>query len=137
MTTEPNEEINLWDHAEYISRTLKNKKSTLIILIGAEKWCQKCSLLKNEFNLIFSSLKDNIIPLWLDLEDHSSFIGNYVPYNIPEIFIYRNGNLKHRDFLTQNDILWNIDIKNFNGAKDDKVSKSIYNNIINENWSPT
>ena len=129
-----NNNLNLWDNAEYICTVLKNPLSKLIIIIGASEWCNKCAIVEREFHSISKNFPKETIALWLDVEDHSSFTNNYSPENLPEIFIYKNKKLVHRDYLNNN-LIWHVSDENNNHPTRDYFSDAIYNNITKENWS--
>lgn len=81
--------LDPWDDASLIAERLGEPNALLFILVGAEKWCVKCRDLRPQFDsLAEESLQDEIW-LWLDLEDHSEFIGDYSPDSLPVLLAYR------------------------------------------------
>ncbi len=43
--------------------------------------------------------------MWLDLDEHAPFIGDYLPDDLPELLIYRAGRLAGRAHLGPTDSL--------------------------------
>jgi len=39
------------------------------------------------------------LPVWLDLEEHADFLGDYLPQDLPELLVYRSEKLVQRECL--------------------------------------
>ena len=87
--------LDPWNDAALIAKRLSLPGSRLIVIIGAEQWCDKCRQLKPAFEALASQLNDNNVLLWLDIEDHQEFMGSYMPEDLPELHIYDQGKLVH------------------------------------------
>ncbi len=83
-----------WLDAADIAERLQQPEGTLVAVIGARAWCAKCRLLHSEFaRLAGLSKASNTVWLWLDLEDHSEFLGRFVPEDLPLLLHLRGGQL--------------------------------------------
>lgn len=91
--------LDPWDDAAEIAKRLHRPGSTLVVLIGAEAWCEKCRNLRPHFEHLRSQLSAHVVALWMDLEDHSEFLGDYIPESLPEICIYQRGMLVSKQSL--------------------------------------
>jgi len=86
--------LDPWDDAASISARLESPATRLIVVIGAEAWCEKCRTLRPAFDALARRAKASDLHLWLDLEEHAEFIGDYVPDDLPELLIYQGGRLR-------------------------------------------
>jgi thiol-disulfide isomerase/thioredoxin len=82
-----------WDDAQSIAQCLKKPGSLLVVVIGAEAWCEKCKALKPFFDAQAGHVPEHVVFLWLDLEDHADFLGDYVPESLPQLCVYQRGKL--------------------------------------------
>lgn len=82
-----------WDDAALIVGRLRAPGSRLIVVIGAEQWCDKCRQLKPVFEALAEQANGHEVMLWLDLEDHQEFIGSYIPADLPELQVYEQERL--------------------------------------------
>lgn len=88
-----NIQLDPWDDASLLAERLGAANELLFILLGAEKWCAKCRDLRPQFDSLAAGAKQGEVWLWLDLEDHSEFIGDYSPDSLPVLFSYRGTEL--------------------------------------------
>lgn len=91
--------LDPWDDAAEIATRLHRPGSVLMVLIGAEAWCQKCRDLRPHFDALRTQLPANVVALWMDLEEHAEFLGEYVPESLPELCIYRSRKLSQKTIL--------------------------------------
>ncbi|NHZ44607.1 thioredoxin family protein [Massilia aquatica] len=82
-------QLDPWDDASLLAERLRTAHALLFILVGAEKWCIKCRDLRPQFDSLAREAKQDEVWLWLDLEDHSEFIGDYSPESLPVLLSYR------------------------------------------------
>ena len=81
----------LHDAAEIATR-LHAPNAELLIVIGAEAWCEKCQRLRPVFEqLCRSRLPPYVLWMWMDLEDHAEFLGDFVPPDLPLMLRWRSG----------------------------------------------
>jgi hypothetical protein len=85
--------LDPWLHAEALAHRLSRSRSRLIIVIGAEAWCQKCREFRPVFNARASQAAQNETWLWLDMEEHAEFIAPYLPPDLPLLVCYEQKNL--------------------------------------------
>ena len=83
-----------WDDAAAIAQQLTKPKAELVVVIGARAWCEKCRQLYPGFEAM--AAQGSALPcvrLWLDLEEHADFLGDFVPEDLPIWLRYRAGRL--------------------------------------------
>jgi len=90
--------LDPFDDAAAIATRLYSARTVLIVVIGAEQWCEKCRKLKPEFEKL-AAVSETDVMLWFDLEEHQEFLGGYIPESLPEVLIYRNMQLISRSLL--------------------------------------
>lgn len=81
--------LDPWDDASLLAQRLQQSNTRLLILIGAEQWCAKCRELRPQFDDLVAQAKPEEVWLWLDLEDHAEFIGDYLPGSLPMLIVYQ------------------------------------------------
>ncbi|MDR2093085.1 MAG: thioredoxin family protein [Azoarcus sp.] len=91
--------LDPWNDAALIADRLESPTNRLIVVIGAESWCEKCRNLKPHFEELARQAPAQDIMLWFDLETHQEFLGSYIPESLPEVLIYRNTCLAARSLL--------------------------------------
>jgi len=90
--------LDPWNDAARIAAMLGTGKR-LIVLIGAESWCEKCRKLKPHFEAVARNASPDDLMLWFDLEEHQEFLGSYIPESLPELLMYRGRRLIARAVL--------------------------------------
>jgi hypothetical protein len=85
--------LDPWLDAEALAHRLSRTGSQLIIVIGAEAWCQKCRDLRPIFDARANLAAKNETWLWLDMEEHAEFIAPYLPHDLPLLICYEQANL--------------------------------------------
>lgn len=86
--------LDPWLDAAEIAAALRHPSQGLVVLLGAEAWCAKC----REFRPLFDAAAgqaNSVSWLWLDLEDHTDFIGDFIPDDLPLLLVYRESQLVH------------------------------------------
>jgi hypothetical protein len=88
------EPLDPWLDAARIASQLQATDAELLVALGAEAWCEKCRNLRQPFEaLCVAQAPANCTWLWLDLEEHEEFIGDFVPEDLPLLLRYRAGEL--------------------------------------------
>jgi thioredoxin-like negative regulator of GroEL len=87
--------LDPWDDASLLAQRLQQSNTRLLILLGAEQWCAKCRELRPQFDDLVAQAKPEEVWLWLDLEDHADFIGDYLPDSLPMLIAYQGDVLLH------------------------------------------
>lgn len=75
--------LDPWADSYAIAQWLCQPDAELLVVIGATGWCQKCQRLHPHFEQLAAALPEQVLPLWLDLEDHAEFLGDFVPPDLP------------------------------------------------------
>ena len=84
--------LDPWQDAAEIGRHLCRSGAELLVVIGAEAWCARCRRLRSRFEaLCRAGMPPHVLWLWLDLEDHAGFIGNFLPPDLPLLLRWRAG----------------------------------------------
>lgn len=92
-------QLDPYDDAAVLAQRLALPEARLIVLIGAEAWCEKCRALRPVFEAAAERARPHDVFVWLDLEDDAAFIGAYLPQDLPEVLIYEAGRLRHRHVI--------------------------------------
>jgi thiol-disulfide isomerase/thioredoxin len=95
--------LDPWDDAARISARIGMPGSRLVAVIGAESWCEKCRNLKPALEEVARHAPASDVILWLDVEDHQEFLGQYLPESLPEVLIYEGTRLTSRSLLSNGD----------------------------------
>ncbi|SFR79643.1 hypothetical protein SAMN05428960_1824 [Mitsuaria sp. PDC51] len=81
-----------WNDAELLGRHLAREDAELLVVIGAEGWCEKCKRLRPAFEtLCQAGMPSQVAWMWLDLEDHHEFLGEFIPPDLPLLLRWRKG----------------------------------------------
>jgi hypothetical protein len=84
--------LDPWEDAQAIAQQLRPPGAELLIALGAEAWCTKCQALRPAFEaLCATQAPAQVTWLWLDLEDHAEFLGNFLPDDLPLTLRWRAG----------------------------------------------
>ncbi|MCE3604648.1 thioredoxin [Massilia sp. P8910] len=88
-----NDPLDPWNDASLLAQRLSTPHARLHVLIGAEAWCATCRHVRPQYDALAAQASVDEIWLWLDLEDHSEFIGDYLPDTLPMLIAYHGTNL--------------------------------------------
>ncbi len=97
--------LDPWQDAARLARTLEDADTELVLVLGAEAWCHRCRSLKSRFDAFADTAPSHRILLWLDVDEHAPFLGDYLPDDLPELLVYRAGTLTGRAHLAPADSL--------------------------------
>lgn len=97
--------LDPWQHAARLALALEDADAELILVLGAEAWCHKCRSLRPRFDAFADAAPPHRILLWLDVDEHAPFLGDYVPDDLPELLVYRAGTLTGRAYVRPADTL--------------------------------
>lgn len=88
--------LDPWTDAAEIAARLSRPDAGLVIAIGAEAWCDRCRTLRPYFDAAADARNvGSSVWLWLDLEDHAEFVGDFVPDSLPLLIRYDRAVLTH------------------------------------------
>jgi hypothetical protein len=87
--------LDPWSDAQVIALRLARFNERLVVGLGAEAWCEKCRALRPLFEARAAQAAPNELWLWLDLEDHAQFIGDFQPDDLPWLLVYAGPALMH------------------------------------------
>lgn len=128
--------LDPWDDASEIARRLRGPGSVLLVLIGAEAWCDKCRNLRPHFENMQADLPPHFVALWLDLENHAEFLGDYIPESLPEFCVYRSGQLVKKVLLDgSRESLQQVLQTPISLALDGLGDPGIYARLVQEDWA--
>ncbi|MDH0868132.1 hypothetical protein [Mitsuaria sp. GD03876] len=80
-----------WRDAAALARRLGAPGAELLVVLGAESWCDKCRRLKPAFDALAVGMPDHVLSMWLDLEDHAEFLNGFIPPDLPLLLRWRQG----------------------------------------------
>ena len=135
-------QLDPWDDASLLAERLGEANALLFILVGAEKWCIKCRDLRPQFDSLAAQAKQDEVWLWLDLEDHSEFIGDYAPDSLPVLLSYRGTELLACELIADTPESLDERISLIRETLDDKNAArgatpdpGIRSRLLMENWA--
>ena len=85
--------LDPWDDAQLLAQRLAQPGARLVVVIGAMAWCQKCRDYLPIFEQQAASAPASESHVWLDLEEHSAFLGTFVPDDLPLELTYESGHI--------------------------------------------
>lgn len=83
--------LDPWDDAQMISKCLALPDAQLIVVIGSLTWCQKCRDYLPIFDNQAALAPANQIYVWLDIDEHKVFLGDFMPDDLPLQLTYKAG----------------------------------------------
>jgi thiol-disulfide isomerase/thioredoxin len=93
--------LDAWNDFSKIKHILNNKAESIVILLGAS-WCHKCDPVKKSITRMTQHDTPTVNWLWLDLEDHCEFLGNFSPETIPLVWVYQGEHLIRHGVIEEN-----------------------------------
>jgi hypothetical protein len=88
-----NQPLDPWTQARELAERLHSPDARLVIVLGAEGWCEKCRRFRPLFDARAQQAEPEETWLWLDMEEHAEFIDPYLPDDLPLLILYRSGQL--------------------------------------------
>ena len=85
--------LDPWDDAQSLAQRLAQPGAQLVVVIAALAWCQKCRDYLPIFEAQAANAPAHHSHVWLDLEEHASFLGGFVPEDLPLQLTYQSGQL--------------------------------------------
>ncbi len=85
--------LDPWRDAANIAQRLQNDGAIFVVAVGAQSWCQKCRNIYPRWLELAQELRENGLFLWLDLDEHQEFVGDFMPDDLPWLLIYRGDNV--------------------------------------------
>lgn len=94
--------LDPWTDAAEIARRLAAPGARLLIMLGAQSWCRMCRDFYPEFVALAQHRSDpDATWLWLDLDEHAEFIGDFIPDGLPLLLSYQSGALQASTLVTR------------------------------------
>jgi hypothetical protein len=122
-----------WTDARLIAERQQLPGARLVIILGAEAWCEKCRTLRRDIEAQAALAPKNETWVWLDLEDHAEFLGEYVPEDLPQLLIYEGAAVTTCYTLELNpDSI--RDALHRQPTKAQKSDPGIKGNLLREDW---
>ncbi|QBE66536.1 thioredoxin [Pseudoduganella lutea] len=122
-------QLDPWDDASILADRLSNPNANLFVIIGAESWCAKCRELRPQFDELAKRADPSDVWLWLDLEDHVDFIGDYVPDNLPMLVSYRGAR-----FQSCLHVHASLDVMSSSEEKGEAADPGIRARLLQHDW---
>lgn len=83
-----------WNDAKTLAQRLAQPEARLVVVVAALTWCQKCRDYLPTFEHQAANAPDIESHVWLDIEEHGTFLGSFVPDDLPLQLTYESGQLK-------------------------------------------
>ena len=88
--------LDPWTDAATLAARLSLPAMRLVVIVGAEAWCQSCRKFRPEFEALAAQQDpERDAWVWLDLEEHAEFLGDFIPDNLPVLISYKGTELSH------------------------------------------
>lgn len=88
--------LDPWSDAAVIAERLSHHNARFVCVIGAEAWCETCRQFRPAFDAsAVEGYDDMNVWLWLDLEEHAEFLGEFIPESLPLLIVYHGDRLTH------------------------------------------
>ncbi|WP_354684933.1 thioredoxin [Cupriavidus necator] len=127
--------LDPWTHAREIAQRLRHQSARLIVVLGAESWCEKCRTFRPVFDASASNAGPHDVWLWLDMEDHAEFIGPFLPPGLPMLLAYEGNQLTRAQVLDHQGTA--LDGVLADGrAQAGLADPGILTRIVREDWAP-
>jgi hypothetical protein len=123
-----------WADARLIAERQQLPGARLVIFLGAEAWCEKCRTLRPHIEAQAASASEDDTWVWLDLEDHAEFVGDYVPEDLPQLIIYEKAIVTACVTLPLTQVSLAEVIRRQPGATSALVDPGILANLLREDW---
>ncbi|MDQ1834714.1 thioredoxin family protein [Massilia scottii] len=128
--------LDPWNDAGILAKRLKLPGSRLLIVVGAEAWCTRCRKIRPDFDSLAVGANADEIWLWLDVEEHAQFLGDYLPENLPMILVY------HGERLVSSAVLDDVSALRVTSVeppahqeKNVLIDPGIRSRLISEDWA--
>ncbi|MDM5181404.1 thioredoxin family protein [Massilia sp. DJPM01] len=125
-----------WTDAAVIAARLSVPTSRLVLIIGAENWCQSCRTLRPVFESLAAhqaNLKD--IWLWLDLEEHAEFVDDFIPEDLPLLLSYSGRDLTHAVIVSDLTVAALEDLLSQSERIDQTIPPNIRTRLMTVDWA--
>lgn len=126
-------QLDPWIHAREIAERLAQPSARLVVVLGAESWCEKCRVFRAVFNDWAIQAEPSEVRLWLDLEEHAEFIGAYLPPGLPMLFAYEGGRLMQAKVLEPGVTIDGVLVGE--RAPDDFADPGILERLLQADWA--
>ncbi|AXV82009.1 MULTISPECIES: thioredoxin [Ralstonia solanacearum species complex] len=125
--------LDPWTHAREIAERLSHPSARLVVVLGAESWCEKCRTLRPAFDAWAMQAAPHEVRLWLDIEDHAEFIGPDLPADLPMLIAYEGARLTHAHVLKPG--IETIEHALDGAGKPAQADPGILARLTRENWA--
>jgi hypothetical protein len=127
-----NQTPDAWTDAAKIAKQLAAPDAELLIAIGAEAWCAKCRTLRPAFEAhCQTQAPPHVVWLWLDLEDHAEFIGDFIPEDLPLLLRYRSGQVVQAAVIEE----MSADTLKLREQPKPNIKPSLWEQFATPNWA--
>ena len=125
--------LDPWSDAQEIARRLRQPAARLIVVLVAETWCDKCRELRAVVENRAAQAAGNETWLWLDLEEHAEFLGDYLPDDLPQVLSYEQGRIAQ--FQTVQPSPSALETALLSGGVHPARDPGIYQRLLSDDWA--
>lgn len=126
--------LDPWLDAATIAANLQQRSSGLVVLLGAESWCAKCRDLRPVFEAAAARASGGAW-LWLDLEEHGEFVGDFIPDDMPLLLVYSEAKLVHSAIASQSELDFVLHRRG-EATILHRAPPQLIERLLDENWLP-
>ena len=127
--------LDPWADAQAIAQRLAEPGARLVVLLGAEAWCEKCRVMRPLFESRASSTAPNEIWVWLDLEDHAEFIGDFLTDDLPWLIVHRGSALVFNGIIEATISSLEIGLTEPSAQRTDAPVPDVRARLLQTNWA--
>lgn len=126
-------QLDPWRDAALLANRLSRPGNQLIMVLGAESWCDKCRKLRPDFDRLAAQAHEYETWLWLDLEDHAEFLGDHIPDDLPMLLVYSGATLSAQRRVDSPEDLLRWDRPDAAGAR--PIDPGIRDRLLQQDWA--
>lgn len=123
-----------WTDARLIAERQQLPGARLVVILGAEAWCEKCRSLRPHIEAQAASAPGSDTWIWLDLEDHAEFLGEYMPEDLPQLIVYEGAAMTTCQILEAGSVSVADIVRRQLITPSNKADPGIRNNLLREDW---
>lgn len=126
--------LDPWIDAADIAQCISAPETLLVVVIGAQAWCQKCRDFYPAFCRHAEQAQGQYVYCWLDMEEHQEFLGRFVPENLPWLCVYQGQQILASYAIKADDLAAQIELVLQQGISDVE-EPGIFARLVKTDWA--